>query len=181
MELHAANPHPPRLVATALAALAALIAPAAAQAAPGGTSVDKHGKLTYSAKPGAANHLLLTATGSTVVLTESGAGASIARGKHCTGGGPSVTCKGVTRLVVNLGDGDDFLDSTGVALPTTVTAGAGADRVSTGAGAGSDGVRPGRSGDWLGGGAGDDVLAGGPAPDSLGGGAGGDLVPSRDG
>src|SRR4051794_4267296 len=170
MELHAANPHPRRLVATALAALAALIAPAAAQAAPGGASVDKHGKLTYSAKPGAANHLLLTATGSTVVLTESGAGASIARGKHCTGGGPSVTCKGVTRLVLNLGDGDDFLDSTGVALPTTVTAGAGADRVSTGS-----------SGDWLGGGDGDDVLAGGAGPDFLDGGAGDDLVTSRDG
>src|SRR3954454_13344406 len=87
MELHAANPHPRRLVATALAALAALIAPAAAQAAPGGASVDKHGKLTYSAKPGAANHLLLTDTGSTVVLAQPGHGHSLARGGPGTGGG----------------------------------------------------------------------------------------------
>src|SRR3954447_11661250 len=99
MELHAANPHPRRLVATALAALAALLAPAAAQAAPGGASVDKHGRLTFTAKPGAANHLTLSAGGSTVVLTESGPGASIARGKHCTGGGASVTCRGVARVV----------------------------------------------------------------------------------
>jgi hypothetical protein len=166
MSPHAVKPILRRVFAVALCALTL---PAAAQAATGTASVS-YGRLSYTAAAGDANHVVVTATGSTVVLAETGTGASIAAGSGCTGSGSSVTCTGVYSMGIAAGDGDNFVDSRGAALPTTVTSGAGADRVYTGASA--DSLTTGGGADWLDGGAGADFYSAG---------GGDDVVIARDG
>src|SRR3954453_16062057 len=168
MAANAANPHLRRALAIALAALAALLAPAAAQAA--GSAYVAYGTLTYVAASGAANHLVATSDGSTVQLTDSGAGVSIAPGRGCSGSAQSVTCTGVSTLSLNVGDGDNFVDSSAAALPTAVNGWSGADEIHTGP-----------SGDVINAYGGNDVLDGGPGADYLNGGSGDDTFVARDG
>ena len=155
MATEAANPNLRRLLALACTALATLLAPAAAHGA--SASVGFGGQLTYTA--GAeANQLVASGSGATVQLTD--AGASISPGTGCSGSGSTVTCTGVSSLNIQLANGVNSVDSTAVALTTTVTSGDSNDRLYTGAGDGS--INAGDGDDWLDGGLGSDVLTGGP-------------------
>jgi hypothetical protein len=161
--------HLRRPVAFALCALATLIAPAAAHGAVSTVAIQK-GRMTYTAAATDANNVVVSAAGSTVSLTDSGAGVSISAGRGCTASGATVTCTRISSLSLVLGDGDDLADSASVALATTVTGGAGSDRVVTGAGI-----------DQLWGGDGADWLEAGAGSDGLNAGAGDDVVLARDG
>jgi hypothetical protein len=160
-----APPHLRRLVALTAVTLTALLAPSVAQAAPSSVAVDNHGLLSYTAA-GASNHLVATASGSTIQLRDTGAGVSIAPGSHCSGSGQTVSCTGVASLRLTMGDGDNFVDSTSVPLNTNVTAGAGADHIATGTR--SDLINSGDGADWIDGGTGSDALNGGPGDDWVG-------------
>jgi Ca2+-binding RTX toxin-like protein len=146
----------------AAAALAIVAGPATAQAASVSSVRDT---LTYEAAPGESNALTLTRAPSVFRISDGGALVSAGAGCRSTGPG-SVECRAadVRRVVVRLGDGDDFA-TTSVAGRTQVYGGAGNDRLEGGEGA-SD----------LFGEAGDDVLEGGDGDDLLDGGAGADLL-----
>jgi hypothetical protein len=155
-----------RFVVAASCALATLLAPAAAHAAT--ASVD-YGRLTYTG--GAeANQLVVTATGSTVQLSDSGTGVAITPGARCSGGGAHVTCTGVSSIRLSVGEGANSVDARSVALGTTVTAGGGADRIETGTSL--DSITTGGGADWL---------DAGPGRDYFSAGGGDDVVIARDG
>jgi hypothetical protein len=145
------------------------LAPAAAQAASSSAFV-YYGALNYNAAAGAANHVVVTSSGSTVHLSDTGSGVSIAPSYGCTGGGSAVTCTGVWTIRLNVGDGDNFVDSRGAALGASVFSGAGSDTVYTGG-----------HNDYLSSGAGNDRLDPGAGADTVYAGAGADIVSARDG
>lgn len=99
------------------------------------------------------------------------AGESLSPGLGCTGNGSSVTCAVdfITRLVIDLGPGDDTI-AAGPSLPigmhAEISGGPGRDTLR-----GADG-----SNDLLFGGEGDDVLDGGFGDDTLDGGPGDDVL-----
>ena len=156
MGIHAAT-----LTLRLLLALAftSLLAPAAALAGTSTASVDNTGKLNYVASGSDANRVVATSTGSTVQLTDTGAGVTIAPGFGCSGSGSAVTCTGVASLALSLSGGDNTADTTGTSIPATISGGTGADRFYSGGG--NDGLSGGDGDDWLDGGAGTDVLYGG--------------------
>lgn len=140
-------------------ALAALAVPTSALAGTSSASVDGTGKLTYVASGSDANRVEATSTGSTVQLTDTGSGVTVAAGSGCSGGGSTVTCTGVATLALSLSGGDNVADTTGAALPTTIGGGTGADRFSSGSA--NDTLSGGDGDDWLDGGLGSDITYGG--------------------
>jgi RTX calcium-binding nonapeptide repeat (4 copies) len=168
MSLHATN-HLRRALVLASCALFALIVPPAAHGAASTATVER-GRLTYTGANGDANNVAVTAVGSTVSLTDAGAGVTITPGRGCEAGGATVTCTRVFSLKLALGDGDNFVDADSLALPTTVTTGAGADRIVTGASV--DSLMAGDGADWL---------DAGPGGDTFNAGGGDDVVLARDG
>lgn len=120
-------------------------------------------ELTVTASPGEANVLTMTADPEGFTIRDTGA--APAAGVGCIQvAGDEVRCsrKGVRgrpdKIVIDLGDGDDRLDTTGVAT------------VFAHLGAGDDVASAGPAFDWLHGDGGSDELHGGPGPDILDGG-----------
>lgn len=167
-------------VVFALVVGAVLLAPTRAGAA---TLTDHDGELVYTGGAGAANRVRLTDLGGgSVELAESEPDPITATGCAPLAGGSRYECAGVTRIVVDLGDGDDslFQDTTPVTVPLTVHGGDGADGLTGGTGDdtidGGPGDDPqldgGEGDDTIDGGDGDDRLDGGPGADDLHGGSG---------
>jgi hypothetical protein len=156
--------HTFRAIAPVLAAAVALLAPAAAQAAAGNVTV-KSGSASYAAAPGVANHLVVTGSGSTVTFTDSAGSVTMGPGPACTAQGGAVTCTGISTLKIDAGDGANFVDTSAVALNTSVNGGPGDDVFITGAG--NDNLNGTGGNDVLDGGLGTDVLTGGPGTDTV--------------
>ena len=152
--------------------------------------------VTFTAAAGEANQLVVTAADGTAI-TFSDAGATLTAGTGCqvvsTHSAKCPVALGSTpTLKIDLGDGDDSADLSGVVtttcLPLSLSAGAGDDRVTTGTttcaadqtvvngGAGQDALTAGRSAVTFNGDAGDDVLTGSGSADVLNGGADDDIV-----
>jgi hypothetical protein len=139
-----------------------LVVPASAHAA---FAKSESGKLTYTGINGEANHVAFTYLGNgTVRIEETGKFSVlpivIAGSGACEGFGGTETCTGVNSLEIKLGDVGDYVDSTGVALPTTVTTGNHDDRVYTGAA--NDSINTHDGSDIIDGGLGTDSFTGGP-------------------
>jgi Ca2+-binding RTX toxin-like protein len=175
-----------RLVSAAV--LASLFVAAPARAA---TVELRDGTLRYVAADGERNQVVVTKwivrqEGDMTGTDVSDDGAQISPGAGCTGSGSRVAhCDGpVTRIVLLLGDGNDWAQTGGDNRPgdgitTEVHAGPGDDQVHGGYTAsvlyGEDGD------DSMYGGAGDDLLDGGAGQDDLYAAAGDDIVLGRDG
>ena len=124
----------------------------------------------------------LSADPTTITVTQSAPGRTLAPGSGCSGGPTVVTCArtGIARASVSLLRGDDDLDASAFDLPTTVDGGEGADGLITGigddhviggpgadvlsAGAGDDHVS---ATEWLAGDPGDQAISCGPGDDDL--------------
>jgi Ca2+-binding RTX toxin-like protein len=145
--------------------LCLLALPSAAGAATVGVEGDV---LSFSAAPGERNTVVLTlqAGGISVADTD----APVVAGPGCDAVDGAVLCVGATRLVVALGDADDVLQASDMALGVEVDDGPGDDRVATGSGrdvvAGAEGDDDVDTGD------GSDSFSWGPGNDRLDGGAG---------
>jgi Ca2+-binding RTX toxin-like protein len=186
--MSALSPRVP-LLAAAVCALALL--PAAASA---GTVTKSGDTITYQAAAGEDNSLQVTQAGGTITFNENGT-VPVVDGGGCPLVAGNAVCPegGVARLVVNLGDLDDFVVLTTSALPLTATGGPGRDDLNGDSGAdtlrgeggndsldgraGADTLEGGDGNDGADGGDGNDTVSGGPGPDStLRGGAGNDTV-----
>ncbi|MGW7818842.1 hypothetical protein ACWGLF_12015 [Streptomyces puniciscabiei] len=127
----------PALVAGVLVASAAT--PAAAQT-PGSTAFRLFGSLAVlQAQPGVDNTVTATVSGPHLYLTDTH---GIAVGPGCTRLSPNTAdCGPATSLAVQLGDGNDSFDGSMAPVNTTVDAGTGSDRVTTGNGNDTIGVQ----------------------------------------
>jgi hypothetical protein len=167
MSRDAATFHQRRFLAPALAALALLLAPAAADAA--SARVDSGGKLTYTANSGEANRVVLTVRDGDVELVDNGTRGAfpvlIDDDDGCSGYWWRITCTDVTSVVVNGGDSGDQVDTSAVDLRTTVTTGDGDDVVVTGDG--NDSVNTHDGDDVVLASLGNDTLTGGPGVDTV--------------
>jgi Ca2+-binding RTX toxin-like protein len=158
----------------ALCVLAVALTPATAQAA---TLVKSGSTLTYSGAPGRASAVTFAATDAGVRVTRAGDDDPI-QATGCSGN-QELTCGGVQRIVVLLGDGDDAADARTFGGTVALDGGPGADRLYGGTGAdtldggdGDDLLDGGDGADAVRGGSGDDALNGGPGADALSGGTG---------
>jgi hypothetical protein len=154
-----------------LVAIAAVLAPAAAQAA---TARVEGSELVYSADGGNANDVTVTLADGAYAIRDSAA--TINANVGCATVAPDqVSCPagGVTALRVQLNNGDDRL-VVQAPTPAVVSGGPGIDTLAGGDGA--DSLDGGDGNDSLQGGLGDDILSGGEADDSLDGGAGNDTL-----
>ncbi len=167
------------LAAVVAAAGLALAAPGIAS---GATVSVSNGKATFTAAPGEVNNLTLSTQLHPlgVTFSDSGAG-SVTAGSGCTQvTATTVGCaEPITRVAVDLGDGNDTLTDKLSLTPVTADGGSG-DDVLTG-GAPDDTLIGGAGDDVLNGGGGNDTLDGGPGTDSFDGGPGNDTILSRDG
>jgi hypothetical protein len=153
----------------------ALVAPASATAA---TLTLDGGTLTYRAAAGRANSVSITAVGGLVGVSvgdddlfEQPAGCTPLDGPPNSGYG----CPGVSRVIVDAGDGDDSVTAAGdVPVPLVINGEAGNDDLAGGAAA--DTLSGGDGQDQLAGADGDDVLDGGSGDDALDGEAGTDRM-----
>jgi Ca2+-binding RTX toxin-like protein len=133
---------------------AVLLSPGTASAASGVTASGI--TLQVNAQAGKDNRIGVTLVNSTFTVIDTGD--TVTPGTGCVAVDPNtVRCSaaGISRVVVNAGDGDDAVSSQ-VPFDTTVSGGPGRDRISTSVG--------------------DDTLDGGPEDDSLSAGAGGDTL-----
>ncbi|WCB94411.1 hypothetical protein DSM104299_03147 [Baekduia alba] len=177
----------PLLISACAAALAIL--PATAGAAT--ITSDGSGTYTYNAAPGEDNDMSLQAPESGGVLFYANAGVTVTSAPaSCTdawgdGDWSRVICTDPKGLVINAGDGDEWIttDSSEMKIPTTVDGGPGADRLDGDDGAetliggpGNDRLDGRKGDDLLDGGDGDDELTGYAGSDTLNGGAGNDLL-----
>src|SRR3954447_4939149 len=114
------------------------------------------GTLRYTAAPGEVNAVTIAPEPGYVDVTEATPTTVLNVVAPCARTLTVVRCPAasVSRITVDLGDGDDRLTSTS-ALPTTALDGAGNDQV--GLGAGADTLKPGTGADVLSGGAGIDL------------------------
>jgi hypothetical protein len=138
----------------ALAALLALLAPAAAQA---GTMSVINGKITYNARAGESDQLAGFDTGNNTIRFVRFGVTDLQQNAGCqlSNDGNSIECtkSGVTGIQLNLGDGNDVASvSPNITLPVTFDAGSG-----------------------------DDGLFGGGGTDTFDGGSGNDNIIARDG
>ena len=158
------NPRRRMLPSLALAAFSLLaFSPGAAHASTAYVDV-WHGTLKYTAANGETNNVTFSHSGSSYVITDSGA--TITPGYRCTSTNEhQVTCTGYINYVgASLGDMNDTINVSG-AIPSFIDAGSG-----------NDSLNGGTSSDWLYGNAGDDILDGGPGADTLSGGDGTDTA-----
>src|SRR4051812_45366614 len=138
-----------RLVASIVICLSLLAAAPA-----GAATLDlSGGTLRYTAAPGEANLVTIAPEPGYVDVTEATPTTVLNVVAPCARTLTVVRCPAasVSRITVDLGDGDDRLTSTS-ALPTTALDGAGNDQV--GLGAGADTLKPGTGADVISGGAG---------------------------
>lgn len=179
------------MVSLSLAAM--LLVPAAGRAA----TVDASAGLTFTAAAGEANQLVVTAKdGGPVTFVDSGV--TLIAGTGCQSpSAHTVTCPvalgSAPSLHIDLGDGDDSADLSGVVtsacLPLTLTAALGDDRVAgpdsesctaaqvqVSGGSGHDALATGHAPATLNGDGGDDVLTGSGGADVLNGGADDDIL-----
>ncbi|MCC5476787.1 hypothetical protein [Streptomyces barringtoniae] len=137
-----------RVVGPALVAglvVTSVATPAAAQA-PGSTAFRLFGSLAVlQARAGVANQVTATVSGTHLILTDT---TGIAVGPGCTRLSPNTAdCGAVTSLAVQLGDGNDTFDGSTAPINTTVDAGTGIDKVTTGSGNDTIGVQDNAPGD----------------------------------
>ena len=174
------------------AVLAVAVLVVAAPGALGATLTNSAGTLTFTGAGDLVNDLELTQPGPATVRVVRFPGAApdgdtdpiAAAGCAQNVAGSDYTCAGVTRIVVALNGGTDFLDGDAITLPfAQITGGAGNDQISAGeaadvvdAGDGDDAVRAGAGNDDLRGGSGGDLLLGNEGDDTLRGGDGNDLI-----
>lgn len=161
-----------------LAALvAAMAVPATASAA---TVTLRNGTATFTAASGEANHLTIDyeGTGNAYMAFEDTGVTSMTAGAGCSSvGAQTVRCPTTavtTSVVVDLGDGNDYLGSGVFSRPSTVYGGLGNDTIHSGFG--SDVVDAGAGTDTIDGWWGDDVIDGGDGADSIAGNTGRDKV-----
>ena len=133
------------------------------------TLVNSGGTLTYTAAPGGISDLSFVqnpAPDTTVEIELNGdADPIVATG--CTADGDFFICPGVSAVVMDLGDADDYVEVVRMRGPITINGGVGDDALYT--------ESPGVS--VLDGGPGSDyVFASGPAADTINGGDGDDIV-----
>jgi hypothetical protein len=156
-----------RCLAAALAASAcALAAPAIASAATAGVT---GGVLAYNAAPGEANHLTVTFSNGKFILNDTGV-TTLTAGAGCVldTNPRTVDCPyypGISSMSVDLGDQNDYFNSTYVGLPATVHGGTGDDQIYTGAG--NDHLYGDAGNDTLGAGWGSNTTDGGPGTNTI--------------
>ena len=151
-----------------------LAVPASASAA---TLVKSSSTLTYTAAAGETNQVTFTVTGrSRSPGTPSGVPVDDdpITPTGCTPSGGGYSCTGITRVVIDTGDGDDTVDADGISAVAQISGGAGNDTLD--AGAGADTLTGGDGDDSLDGGAGNDILDAGAGDDDLNGGTGTDKL-----
>ncbi|MBE2314930.1 hypothetical protein DVA67_003020 [Solirubrobacter sp. CPCC 204708] len=148
-----------------------LALPSSAHAA---TLVKTGSTLTYTAAAGRVNTVTFNVPNSDrpreVRITRDGDGDPI----QTTGCGSQDFCTGIERIVVSLGDGDDFVDTRNFSGPVSLDGGPGTDQLHGGGGA--DALDGGDGDDVLDGGTGTDALYGNTGDDALNGGTGGDAL-----
>lgn len=162
-----------------------------AQAAGGGKASLVGSTLRYVAAPGDANHITVTGVGEFYYVQDV---VPIAAGDGCvhvTLDEKVVACKPLTPttwIVIDGGDGPDYIDNAAEASPAILTGGAGNDRLFGGpasdqldGGVGDDELRGAPGDDRLIGGPGRDTLVGNPGNDYLDGGPGPDHLRGDDG
>lgn len=169
---------------TVLGVIVAALMTVLASPAYAATGVSKNGdQLIVTAAAGRANDLSIRRSPDGQFILINDRGDSITPGSGCQAAGTEVQCSrsGVTRVVVNAGDGNDRITVSDI--PSTVNAGTGDDRLVAGSfgdslrgGAGNDLLIGSRFTDFLQGGAGNDDLRGGDGNDSLRGDAGNDRL-----
>lgn len=163
------DPHPTTRLICPFAAVALALA-GGGEAAHAASCSSLKGVLAFDAAPGEVNHVTVIRAPSSFRILDSGA--TIAPGPGCEPTGPNqIDCaaRGVKRIVIRLGDGDDML-SLGLSTQTLVDGGDGVDTLEGGEGS-----------DELLGGPGDDRLFGGDGFDLVDGGAGADLLSGGEG
>ena len=130
----------------------------------------------FDAAPGEANAITVGASGSGLVVSDSGARA-LEGGGDCgvVAGSSAVSCPaaGITTIEVRAGDGDDRVTNGG-ALPVTMFGEDGSDVL--GGGPAGEALDGGPGDDTISGGGGDDLLTGGTGADGLDGGEGLDTI-----
>ena len=149
-----------KLVASMVALLALVCAPAASAAVAGTSAVDGGG-LFYAADLGEANRLTISGAGGMIVFEDPGA--TIMAGDTCTNETPNrVRCAHQEFVLATLEDEDDVAttDASLAQLPRTFFVG-------LDGGTGSDTLRAGPAGTNLTGGPGTDVLEGGPITNAI--------------
>jgi hypothetical protein len=170
---------PRRLTIAALAATLLVALPSAARAS---TITFANGVLTVTGTGERTNDVQVRGTGTVERFPASGDNDPITSVPgNCAEVDAQVqyACSGVTRVVVDAGEGDDTIDATAATVPVSLDGGPDNDTVSGGDGAdtvsGSDGN------DVLRGGAGDDTLEGGGGDDQLVNESGADVFTGGDG
>jgi Ca2+-binding RTX toxin-like protein len=152
-----------------LATLLCVFGLATASAASAATISFNAGTMTFNAAPGEVNHVSVDQGGTSVAIGDVNATTADtgATGAGCTqDNADTVTCPNVTAIVINLGDMDDLLASSGnVTISETVDAGDGND-----CSLGSLGIHGGLGNDVIHGGPGDDCVYGDPAGTTVTGG-----------
>ncbi len=156
-----------RILATATVLGAVAIAPSAASAA---TITNDAGVLTYTGAPGGSSDVTFEsfpAGSDTVFVNQFGDDNDPIAPAGCTNflGGGTIRCDGVTRVVVNAGDGADQVSGFLLTVPLAIDGGPG-----------DDSLFGGSADDTLDGGPGDDQMIGNGGADDLHGGSGIDFV-----
>jgi hypothetical protein len=166
------------LRAVVLAALAALLAAPASQAAITVTheSVQVEppaGPVTTGLRivgDGVDDDVTISQTPSGEIVVSRAGGGIAAAAAPCSGGGAAITCPAAQGISADLAAGNDKLTPLAVAVPITAAGGPGDDTLTGGAAA-----------DVLAGGSESDTLSGGAGVDEYFGETGGDIIVSRDG
>lgn len=120
-----------------LAGVFALASPAAAGAA---TVSESGGTLTYSTAPGESNHVVISALGFALKVTETGMSGStpitLVSGPGCwqLADGSATCSAAASALSADLGHGDDFFDASIVTAAASLTGGSGEDILKGGPG-----------------------------------------------
>lgn len=123
--------------------------PAAAQT-PGATAFRFFGNVGLSARAGYANNVTASIVGTNLRLTDNVSGIAAGPGCRQAVAFTTVDCPlPVSRLSVQLGDGNDSFTGTGIAIRTVVDASTGIDTVTTGSGNDTVGVEDDQPGDTV--------------------------------
>jgi len=159
------------LLAAACAAFLTTAAPAAAS-----TLTLENGVVTYTGSAALSSDLAIAGGNASVVITRDASDTDpIATPSGCTDVNPTLfVCNGVTRVIVNAGDGNDTVDASTLTLPSTLDGGNGADTLDGGTLA--DSISGGAGTDTLTGNDGADTIDGGAGPDGIDGNAGADVL-----
>jgi len=164
-----------RRTAAAIAVSTAALGIAASAASAGELSASGS-VVTYQAYAGETNHVTVSQAGSDVTVSDT---AGVDLGVGCTGNPRHCELAGVSKVIVNLGNGNDSLSASAVDSPMEVDGDAGDDTIL--AGAANDVVYGSTGDDTLSGSLGNDHLLGNTGDDRLNGNAGNDTLEGGDG